>query len=89
MASLPVAAALIHRLELVLGGAADGADPFRGDFIKGGVGGDMVVRITLGRVIDVTTDLALVLFHDFLLGSKDSSRTRPRIRSGPAANESR
>ena len=47
MDSLPVAAALIHRLELVLGGAADRADPFRGDFIKRGVGGDMVVRITL------------------------------------------
>jgi hypothetical protein len=66
--SLPVAGALIHRLELVLGGAADGTDPLRGHFVKRGVGGNVVVRVPLGRVINVTTDLTLILLHDFLLG---------------------
>ena len=89
MDSVPVAAVLIHRLELVLGGAADGTDPFRGDFVKRGIRGNIVIGITMGRVIDITADLTLVLLHDFLLGSKDWSQIRSRIRSGPAANESR
>jgi hypothetical protein len=65
---VPVAAVLIHRLELVLGGAADGTDPFRGHFVKRGIGGNVIVRITRGRIINITTDLTLILLHDFLLG---------------------
>jgi hypothetical protein len=60
-------AALIHRGKLVLTGATNGADPVRRQFVERGVGGDMIVRVTLGRIIDIATYLALILLHDVLL----------------------
>jgi hypothetical protein len=60
-------AALIHRAKLVLTGAANGADPVRRQFIERGVSGDMIVRVSLGRIIDIATYLALILLHDILL----------------------
>jgi hypothetical protein len=59
--------ALIHRAKLVLTSAANGADPVRGQFIERGVGGDVVVRVSLGRIIDIASSLALILLHDVLL----------------------
>jgi hypothetical protein len=52
---------------LILGSAADGADPLRREFFKGGAGWDAVVRISLGGIVNITTDLTLILFHDKLL----------------------
>jgi hypothetical protein len=62
-------AALIHRAKLVLGSPANGTDPIRRQFVKGGVGRHVVIRVSYGRIIDVATNLTLVLFHDFLLSS--------------------
>jgi hypothetical protein len=52
---------------LVLRSAANGADPVRRQFVERGVGGDVVVRVSLGRIIDIATYLALILLHDVLL----------------------
>jgi len=60
-------AALIHRGKLVLAGAANGADPVRRQFIERGVGGDVIVRVSLGRIINIATYLTLILLHDVLL----------------------
>ena len=79
---------LIHRGELILAGAANGANPIRRQFVKGGVGGHPVVRVSLGRVIDITADFALVFLHGWFL-FQAGGEVKSRIRSGPPAKESR
>jgi hypothetical protein len=53
------------RGKIILGGAAYGADPFFGEFFKSGPGFDPVFRIPHGRVVNIATNIAGVLFHLF------------------------
>jgi hypothetical protein len=57
----------IYRGKLILGGSANGADPVSGQAFKRSIGGNLGVRITFGRIINVTTNLALIFLHNFLL----------------------
>jgi hypothetical protein len=59
---------LIHRCELILSGPADGTHPIGRQFLKGGVGRDIAVRVTCRGIINISTHLALIFLHDFLLG---------------------
>src|SRR5208337_3333123 len=80
---------LIHGDELILGGAAHGADPLRGQFCKWGAGRDAVVRVTLGGIVNITTNLALIFLHGGLLSQGGATRLSLRIRAGAAAKDSR
>jgi hypothetical protein len=51
------------RFKHILGSAAERADPVLREFFKRGVGRDVIVRVTLFRIVDITTDTAFVLFH--------------------------
>jgi hypothetical protein len=59
--------ALIHRGKLILRGSANGADPAVREVLKRSVGGNLVVGVALGRIIDITADLTLIFLHVFLL----------------------
>ena len=50
--------------EVVLAYAADGAYPVFGDVFKGSAGGDAAVGVAYFGVINVTTGVANVLFHN-------------------------
>ncbi len=50
-----------------LGGAADWADPTVWKFFIGGFRRDITIRVSLFRIVDVTTDFALPFFHVNLL----------------------
>jgi hypothetical protein len=52
-----------------LGSAANRADPVRRQLVKRGVGGDVIVWVTLGRIINVTANITLIFLHNFLLVS--------------------
>ena len=54
---------LFHDREVVLANAAKRAGPAVGDGFKGGAGSDTAVGIAFCWVIDVTADVANVLFH--------------------------
>jgi hypothetical protein len=60
-------AGLIYRDKLLLAGSANGADPIRRQFLERGVGGDIIVRVSFGRIIDIAANLTLVFLHGFLL----------------------
>ena len=49
-----------------LGAPHTRADPVIGNFFEWRVGRNVIVRITLFRIVDVTTDRAFVLLHRFL-----------------------
>jgi len=53
--------------ELVLAGAADGAEPGGRQLLERGAGGDIIIRVAQGGVIDVAAKLAYVFFHFVLL----------------------
>jgi hypothetical protein len=48
---------------LLFGGAAEGAGPGRRQVFKGSVGRDLAHLVTLGGVIDIAANAALILFH--------------------------
>lgn len=54
---------LSHGAEIVLAHAAEGADPVGRDVLESGAGGDIAVGVAFGGVIDITADVANVLFH--------------------------
>ncbi len=54
---------LVNELELVLRGAALGAGPVVGQVLKGGSGGDAVLFIADGWIIDVATYSAFISGH--------------------------
>jgi hypothetical protein len=51
------------RFKHILGSATERADPVLREFFKRGVGRDVIVRITLFRIVDITTHITFVLFH--------------------------
>ena len=51
--------------EIVLAYAAEGAYPVGGDVLESSAGGNAAVGVAFGRVVDVTADVANVLFHCF------------------------
>ncbi len=57
----------------IFGGSAQGADPIIGKFFERRVGRNVIVRITLFRIVDVTTDRAFVFLHCALLRKKNHS----------------
>jgi hypothetical protein len=59
--------ASIYRGKLVLGGAANGADPISGQVFKRSLRGNLVVRVAFGWIINVAANLALIFLHDTLL----------------------
>ncbi len=59
--------ASIRRGKLILGGSTNGADPVIGQVFKRSVGGYVIIGVALGRIIDITADLALIFLHVFLL----------------------
>ena len=54
---------LFHDREAVLANAAKRAGPTVGDGFKWGAGSDAAVGVAFFWVIDITTDVANVLFH--------------------------
>jgi hypothetical protein len=54
---------LTFRRKIILGGTAYGAAPFFGEFFKSGPGFDPAFRIPYGRVVNIATNIAGVLFH--------------------------
>src|SRR4030042_3026338 len=53
----------VGRLELILPRAAEGAHPVVRDALEGGTGRHAVVRVAVGRVVDVAADDASPFFH--------------------------
>jgi hypothetical protein len=54
---------LSQELELALGGATDRAYPIVGQALERCARGDAAVRVSFGRVIDVSAYRALVFLH--------------------------
>jgi len=54
---------LFHDREAVLADAAKRAGPVVGNGLKGGAGGDAAIGVAFFWVVDVTADVANVLFH--------------------------
>jgi hypothetical protein len=76
---------LTFRRKIILGGTAYGADPFFGEFFKSGPGFDPALRIPHGRVVNVATNIAGVLFHlifSFLVLILWSHRKACKTRTG-------
>lgn len=57
----------VYLFEFTLSHAADGAFPIIGQVLKGGLGGDACIRVSLGRIVNVVTDCTAPLSHDFFL----------------------
>jgi hypothetical protein len=57
---------------LVLARSANGTGPILGQVLKGGVGGDIPIRVSLGGIINIAANLALILFHNILLDAVDN-----------------
>lgn len=53
------------RAEIILAYATEGAHPVGGDVFESSAGGNAAVGVAFGGVVDVTTDVANVLFHCF------------------------
>lgn len=51
------------RGKFVFAGATYGTHPFFGKFFKGNSRGNVAVRISLGRVIDIAANTTNILFH--------------------------
>ena len=54
---------LFHDREAVLANAAKRAGPVVGNSLKRGAGSDSAIGIAFFWVVDVTTDIANILFH--------------------------